>query len=185
MFALSKYRKPGVETKTENSKRSYYYHACIVLSKLFPITKYSPFSKLLVSSRKYIFNTRHFRHTLPFLKDIFEGPTNLNCRVQGQDCLWSLDYAAEEERRRLRQRPRQQEFVLSGRQVFRNGFKAALRISFWRGSGSSDPPFRNIGSGSSDPSLEIVGPDPDIWYHKEIHVGKMKILFFICVTAKV
>ena len=64
------------------------------------------------------------------------------------------------------------------------------------GSGSSDPPFRNSGSGSSDPHLEKV--DPDLvpkWiqilirvpifhiFHKEIHVGQIKLLIF--VTAKI
>ena len=62
------------------------------------------------------------------------------------------------------------------------------------GSGSSDPPFRNIGSGSSDPHLEKVDPDPvpkliqirvPIFhiFHKEIHVGQIEMLIFI--TAKI
>ena len=58
------------------------------------------------------------------------------------------------------------------------------------GSGSSDPPFRNGGSGSSDQHLEKVDPDPK-WirirvpifhiFHKEIHVGQIKMLIFITV----
>ena len=59
------------------------------------------------------------------------------------------------------------------------------------GSGSSDPPFRNSGSGLSDPHLEKVDPDPvPKWirirvpiFHKEIHVGQIKLLIF--VTAKI
>ena len=57
-------------------------------------------------------------------------------------------------------------------------------ISFWRGSGS----------GSLDPHFEKVDPDPDPkWirirvpifhiFHKEIHVGQIKMLIFI--TAKI
>ena len=62
------------------------------------------------------------------------------------------------------------------------------------GFGSSDPPFRNSGSRSSDPHLEKVDPDPvPKWirirvpifhiFHKEIHVGQIKMLIFI--TAKI
>ena len=64
------------------------------------------------------------------------------------------------------------------------------------GSRSSDPPFRNSGSGSSDPHLEKLDPDPvPKWiririrvpifniFHKEIHVGQIKMLIFI--TAKI
>ena len=57
------------------------------------------------------------------------------------------------------------------------------------GSGSSEPPFRNSGSGSLDPHLEKVDPVPK-WirirvpiFHKEIHVGQIKMLIFI--TAKI
>ena len=57
------------------------------------------------------------------------------------------------------------------------------------GSGSSYPPFRNSGSGSSDPHLEKVDPNPvPKWirirvpiFHKEIHVGQIKMLIFITV----
>ena len=83
-------------------------------------------------------------------------------------------------------------------------FSAALRIHLivtWiririlgstlgkSGSGSSDPTFRNSGSESSDPHLEKVDPDPvQKWirirvpifhiFHKEIHVGQIKMLIF-------
>ena len=37
-------------------------------------------------------------------------------------------------------------------------------ILFRRGSGSSDPPFRNGGSGSSNQPLDIVDPDPGAYF---------------------
>ena len=98
--------------------------------------------------------------------------------------------------------------LLLTRGTISKGLKAAFRIHLiltWiriqilgstfgkSGSGSSDPPFRNSGDGSSDPHLEKVDPDPvPKWiririrvpiFHKEIHVGQIKMLIFI--TAKI